>query len=235
MFQAGASPYSEIKEGCKIMVDSKNENQEDFVISKDASDEEIEELDREDYYGNHTGVFRKKSAIPFVIGGIGLIILVILIILIIFKPTDVTGRGELKSLEARIQQLEGKLATIAVIDQVLDRLSKQEQQFKLLSKRIDRSEATFKTQIDQIIKELGILHQKKAQTATPQVQAPQPAAKPKKEINARLHLVRTGETLFSISQRYGITVEQLRSYNNIGPNAAIKPGQKLKLSRNGKP
>ena len=217
------------------MVDSKNDNKEDFVISKDYDDEETEELDREDYYGNHTGVFQKKSAIPFVIGGIGLIVLVILFILIILRPGDVTGRGKLKSLEARIEQLEGKLATIAVIDQVLDRLTKQEQELKLLSKSVERSEATFKTQIDQIIQELGKLHQKKAQTATPKAQAPQPAAKTKKEIKTRFHLVRAGETVFGISQRYGLTVEQLRSYNNIGPNAAIKPGQKLKLSRNGKP
>ena len=217
------------------MVDSKNNNQEDFVISKGNDDEKVEDLDREDYYGNHTGVFRQKSVIPFVIGGIGLIVLVILLVFMIFRPADVTGRGELKSLEARIQQLEGNLATIAVIDQVLDRLTNQEQELKLLSKRAERSKATFKTQIDQIIQELGKLHQKKAQTATPKAQAPQPSAKTKKEIKTRFHLVRAGETLFGISQRYGLTVEQLRSYNKIGPNAAIKPGQKLKLSRNGKP
>jgi LysM repeat protein len=36
--------------------------------------------------------------------------------------------------------------------------------------------------------------------------------------------------MYSISRRYGLTVEQLRTYNNIGKNAAIRPGQKLKLS-----
>jgi len=40
----------------------------------------------------------------------------------------------------------------------------------------------------------------------------------------------TGETLYSISRRYGLTVDQLRTYNNIGKDTAIRPGQKLKLS-----
>jgi LysM repeat protein len=216
------------------MVDSNNDNKKDFVISKEYDEDEPEDLDREEYYGNHTGMLRKRSAIPFIIGGAGLIVLVTLFVFMISKPGDVTGKEQLQSIEARIQQLESKLATIGVIDQALDRLAKQEQEFSGLSKRVDRLEGTVKTQIDQIIKELGTLHQKTAQTPTSKTQAPPPAATLKKEEKPKFHQVRAGETLYGISQLYGLTVEQLRSYNNIGPNAPIQPGQKLYLSRNGK-
>jgi LysM repeat protein len=216
------------------MVDSRNDNGEDFVINKDDNENEAEDLRREDYYGNHTSVFQKKSVIPYVIGGVGLIVLIIFFIFMISAPGDVADNEQLQAIEARIQQLEGKLATVGVIDQALDRLAKQEQELDLLGNRLDRFETTVKTQIDQIIKELGILHQKTAHTPTPKTQTPQPVAESKKETKQNYHQVRPGETLYGISRLYGLTVDQLRSYNNIGPDAAIQPGQKLKLSRGGK-
>ena len=88
--------------------------------------------------------------------------------------------------------------------------------------------------IDQIIKELGILHQKTTRTGMSGAQTQQPAATSEAKDKSKYHQVQAGETLYGISRQYGLTVEQLRSYNNISPNATIKPGQKLKLTRGGK-
>lgn len=41
------------------------------------------------------------------------------------------------------------------------------------------------------------------------------------------HSVAAGETLFAISKKYGITVDQLKSWNNIGSQNIISVGQKL--------
>jgi membrane-bound lytic murein transglycosylase D len=41
--------------------------------------------------------------------------------------------------------------------------------------------------------------------------------------------VRRGDTLYSISQRFGITVEQLRQVNNLGRSSMIKPGDRLRV------
>ena len=215
------------------MADSKSDNQNDFVISKNLDDEETEDYHSEDFYGNHTGIFKKKTLSPIVLGGVGFIVLVILFMLIFFRPGNVVGEERLQTLEARIQQLESKLATIGVIDQALDRLAEQEQKFSLLNKRLDRLEGTTKTQIDQIIKELSILHQKTAGKPLPKVGAPQTTAPAKKEIKTKFHQVRAGETLYRISQRYGLTVDQLRRYNNIDSKATIQPGQKLRLTPTG--
>ncbi len=42
--------------------------------------------------------------------------------------------------------------------------------------------------------------------------------------------VRRGDTLYSIAQRFGMTVDQLRSANNLGRKSVIKPGDRLKVS-----
>ena len=43
----------------------------------------------------------------------------------------------------------------------------------------------------------------------------------------RYHTVRSGETLWGISRRYGLTVEEFRSLNNFSPGGTIYPDQRL--------
>ena len=45
----------------------------------------------------------------------------------------------------------------------------------------------------------------------------------------KIHTVVKGETMFSISQRYGMTVAELRTLNDIGESNVIHIGQKLKV------
>jgi len=207
------------------MIDPKSENHDNFVINDKYDDEEVPELSREDYYDDHTGIFRKKYLTPFTIGGVGLIVIVILLVIFLSGPKDAVDSRQLQSLEAKIQQLEKKLASIGPMEQSSGRLGSLEQKLSLISKRFDRFNSTVTTQIDQIIKELGALHQKSSQ-------APQPVKTDQKETKPKFHQVRPGETLWGISRQYGLTLDQLQSYNNIGPKATLQPGQKLKLTPN---
>ena len=207
------------------MVDTKIENHDNFVINDKYDDEEVRDLNQEDYYDDHSGISLKNYLNPFIIGGAGLVVIVILLVIFFSGSKDTVDSKQLQTLEAKIQQLEKKLASIGVMDQALDRLGKQEQKLNLISKRFDRFNSTVTTQIDQIIKELGVLHQKSPQT-------PQPVKTDQKETKPNFHLVRPEETLWGISRQYGLTLDQLRSYNNIGAKATIQPGQRLKLTPN---
>ena len=221
------------------MVDSTNDNREDFVINEGDAEEEAGNLGREEYYRNSGDVFRKKSALPFIIGGVGLIVLVIIFIIMLSGREDVVDRDYLQSLETRIEQLEKKLETTGAAKHTLEQLERQEQELSAMDKRLKDFESTVTTQIDQIIKELGSLYQKTARAPVsnkqtgPPAEKKAPAVTQKKAAIPEFHQVKAGDTLFRISRRYGLTVEQLRSYNNIAPDGAIYPGQKLKLSPNG--
>lgn len=212
------------------MVDSPKDTREDFVISNGYDEEEEEDLGREDYYSRPTGVLQNKSNLPYIIGGVGLVIVVILFVIILSGSSDGVKLEQLQSLEKRIEQLEKRMTTMGVMDQALERIDKSEKELGLIMERVDRFESTLTTQIDQIIKELGVLHQKTGSSPTPKTQAPKPVAKTGTGKKAKFHEVSVGETLYSISRRYDLTVDQLREYNNIGKDAAIRPGQKLKLS-----
>jgi len=218
------------------MVDPKEANREDFIINEHYAAEEVADLDQEEYYERSSEILRKKSSLPFIIGGLALVVLVAMFVIILSRPKNTVDLEYLQSLETRMQQLEKKLATIGIMDQIIERLGKQEQNLDRLNKKTDRFESTVTTQIDQIIKELGVLHQKTSQisaTAAPQPKTAdkrQPVASKKTETAAKFHQVQPGETLYRISRRYGLSIDQLRTYNDLAANSAIYPGQKLKLS-----
>jgi hypothetical protein len=216
------------------MVNSPKDTREDFVISNGNDEEEEGDLGRQDYYSRPTGVLQNKSNLPYIIGGIGLVIVVILFVIILSGSSDGVKPEQFQALEKRIAQLEKRMATLGGVDQALERIDKSEKELGLIMERIDRFEGTVTTQIDQIIKELGKLHQKTGSAPAPKAKAKakaaQPVAKTGTEKKVKFHEVSAGETLYSISRRYGLTVDQLREYNNIGKDAAIRPGQKLKLS-----
>ena len=222
------------------MVDPKEDTRENFIIDEHYAAEEVADLGQEEYSERSSEILREKSILPYIIGGLGLVVLVVMFVIVLSRPKNTVDLEYLQSLEARMQQLEKKLATIGIMDQTIERLGKQEQKLDRLDKKTDRFESTVTTQIDQIIKELGALHQKISQnsaTAAPQPKTAakkKPAASKKATSTIQFHQVQAGDTLYRISRRYGLSIEQLRTYTGLAVNAAIYPGQKLKLSPNAK-
>lgn len=53
---------------------------------------------------------------------------------------------------------------------------------------------------------------------------------PKKPSNGNTHVVGTGETLFSISRQYGITMDELKQWNNLSDNG-LALGQELVIKK----
>lgn len=55
--------------------------------------------------------------------------------------------------------------------------------------------------------------------------------KKKKAEKEKLHIVKGGETMHSISQKYGIKLKYLYKWNNFEPNREVKAGEKIKLRK----
>jgi LysM repeat protein len=45
----------------------------------------------------------------------------------------------------------------------------------------------------------------------------------------KYHVVRQGDSLWSISQQYGMTMAQLHEINDLGSRSVLRPGQKVKV------
>jgi LysM repeat protein len=221
------------------MADPHNDNHDDFVIRRDDDEGNPDDYSREDNFDSGRDIDPKKPLLPYIIGGVTILILIVVVSVMLITPRNNADADQLQAVEAKIRQLEKRLATIGVIDQALTRLDKQQEKFDTLSRRLDQFETTVNTQLDQVIKELGVLHQKTDHPATLAKPAAKKSGASAKTLSvknpAQYHQVQTGETLYRIARRYGLTVKQLQRYNNIGPGASIYPGQKLRLAAPAKP
>ena len=110
-------------------------------------------------------------------------------------------------------------------------------QVLIIEKRLDRLEAEFTSlktyiasKLDQAIKEM----ERDRNTTTTQnssaADTPAPEEAEIEDIKPKVHKVLPGESLSRISRYHGLTVQQLRAYNNLGPDSIIHPGEELKLT-----
>lgn len=124
-------------------------------------------------------------------------------------------RGRLTDLEQRIDALEGENGRLAA-------LNEQNQRVELYMRRFEKLEISVARRMDHMSDRIDSL--KKA--------PPPPAPSSKAAVSptgATIHIVAKGETLYSISRQYDMSVGQLLTLNQLPENAVIQPGQQLKV------
>jgi LysM repeat protein len=108
-------------------------------------------------------------------------------------------------------------------------LENQEAELQQLILDLDKSGRSLTEQVDKISKRLGGTEKGKP-SAPVRVKTTAPGTPAEKPVSAekeRYHKVSSGENLYRIAMQYGISVRELCRLNNISPNQAIYPGQKL--------
>ncbi len=65
----------------------------------------------------------------------------------------------------------------------------------------------------------------------PKTTRPSPDPEPSAPASLVVHLVQPGDTLYAISRKYGVTVADLKSWNQIGSDNILSVGQKLEIRK----
>ena len=171
--------------------------------------------------------FKMPEDIPYSWLAVGCLVLIILFILIFPKNQGEVDEKQFLAMEARLKRLEDRIAKIEDVDEKITRIWEQAKDFEQFKMRFDRQEASLSLRLDDLTKDVNRLQQRKSE-AKP---APAETGKPKPAADAtskqKFHTVRSGETLYSISRQYGLTVAKLRQLNQLAEGAAIHPDQKL--------
>jgi LysM repeat protein len=159
-------------------------------------------------------------------------VLLLAIFLFAIRPGG-SDKAQLTAMDHRLQQIEIRMAALEGVSELVADLDNNRQATKPLKGRLDRLESSFVKKIGEIDQRLKDLQIKLANTKTKQAQ--KPAVKsptPKKAVKqtAKTHIVKKGETLYSISRQYGLSLNQLISYNKLSKKTIINPGQSLKLT-----
>ncbi len=181
------------------------------------------------------GFARQLMERPLVL--VALFVLLVLALFGIFRlvgGSDKPGAPDLARIESELAAIQQRLAALEKRPETAMDIEALQVKVDRLLQRLDRSEATFSERIG--LMERQIKERPAASAAAPPAPKPKPAvsttpAKPQPEKSpARLHTVKAGDTLYSISRGAGITVEALLKINNLKPGATIHPGDRLKLA-----
>ncbi len=217
------------------MTPSENDRDKDFVLSSSYRGSEASEPREDVYYGSSSSTSGGPAFKHIYIAIAGFLILIVLTVMVIARTYSLAEKSQLLALQSRIEQLESRLGSTEG-EGGLSQTAGAGNQLILLTERLDQLEANMTSRINNMANQLSAAAPKPAPEAAATAEAAAKAedakAAPvaKKESPAKIYTVKRGDTLYRISRRYSLSIEQLRQYNNLEQNAAIYPGQKLKVS-----
>ncbi len=207
-------------------------------------DMEMEDMMEEipEYLGHN----RKKGNVPhrktspgfkpqgssMVFWGIGLLVL-IAVFAMFFIVGDKDSAEDLKSIRAKLAQLNKR---VILLEGTGQKVAGFEDRIKGLQKSVEKLDVSGKPvgeRLDRLAKKIDGLQKRMAsvpaERETGQAIQKRPISKSKKPY----HEVSRGETLYRISKKYGISIDELRRLNNLNQNQTIYPGQKLLVTADG--
>jgi anti-anti-sigma factor len=161
------------------------------------------------------------SKMPLLVIAGGIFVFFILIIIYMTRDSS-SGIEELQKrvalLEERMTQAGGQSKNVSVMPEKIEGLRKE---FAEKTKQLESDLARLRQDTESA--------SAKAVSTVKAVPAPRPSvAQPPRVL--KYHTVMQGETLFSISKKYGITIDEMRRLNNLKSNQTIGVGQKLIVS-----
>ncbi|MBW1799797.1 MAG: LysM peptidoglycan-binding domain-containing protein [Deltaproteobacteria bacterium] len=156
---------------------------------------------------------------------VGILVLAGLLIILIPRLLK-NQKGTPASFEDRVTRLEKKFGRIEAIEKRIAKIEARNTKMALsIMDRVDRMEKSIMFKMDQMGEKKGSVTIEPSTVVVPQ-EKPIDKPSPKKK-QKRLHKVKAGETLYRISRTYGLSLNELRRLNKLGPNAVIYVGQEL--------
>ncbi len=202
---------------------------ERYYEGSSAEDEE-EDYPEQDYKVWEKSRPLANRVLMFAALGVSLLALVIFVIWFTFPVEKSSDSKQLKMLETRVRTLENKLLRFDQVNEQLIRLENQTKKFAHAVDRFDQFETNTTLRMDVLAKALDTLQNEPVEIK-PVASDVAKIESPKKEtLTERYHIVRSGETLYSISRHYSLTVDKLREFNKLKIDTTIYPGQKLIIS-----
>lgn len=176
---------------------------------------------------------------PFVWGAAGVLVLICLVV-VVFPKKNSKAENRLEKLESRLSDVEEiRLKTGRIdeqhtnIEELKSRLAQVETDIKMLIERLEKR-SEIKPAKPSPAKPAEASHRKpepvkqtpkKVETAKP-VKAQSDKA-PRRTGTPRYHKVKSGETMYQIASRYGLSVKALQELNHLGANPKLSTNQQL--------
>jgi len=150
-------------------------------------------------------------------------ILLVTVCCLFFGCSQKDFTDDMKSIKNRLEQLEKRLAEY-----------EQQKEVKELRAKLDEGKAALEEQFKIIEEKYGKKPEKIETDKTPPQVKPASQKKPNAVAKQQYHTVSRGETLYSISRKYKVSVTELCRLNNLKQTQNLQAGQKLLISNGSK-
>ncbi len=205
-------------------------------------------------WGINTSLFKKNDTTLIIAGA--LVVTLIVFFVFFLSPGSRTDQApsslentRFQDIETRLTDLEQSFAALTSkldtqLASMADSTTRPDVDMDTALAPVRRQMATLESgvqvKMDALTRQIARLEEKNIQEKTPIVtvnsdiqekKAPEKPAAPadSAETTALFHTVQKGETLWRISRKYDITVDQLRQLNGLAPDADIYSGTKLRV------
>ena len=204
------------------------------MVDKEEKTEE-DQFDEEQYSPWAEGKETKKGiklggfrVPPLLLVSAVAVLVAVLLVVLLRSGGDTASLQRIAALEQRLSQLEDRLDKYEGIDEKVTAIWEQAKSFEKFKDRFDRSEASISLRMDHLTMSLEALQKQLNEDRTTQSRA---AAKEpdsdKSSSKVKYHQVEPGDTFYSISKKYNLTVQELIRLNKLKPDSVLMPGQKL--------
>jgi LysM repeat protein len=152
--------------------------------------------------------------------GAGILIISIFITIFFGNRSEVT-KEDLTALSARFEEIEVKLSDLEKNGNRLDNLNARSESLKQTIASMERSLESVKKQVAGLSAKATV-RQSKSKAKEKTLKTPST-----KKGRGLYHTVKKGETLFSIADKYDLTLAELLKINKLKKGDVLKIGQKL--------
>ena len=146
-------------------------------------------------------------------------ILLITVCCLFFGCSQKDFSDDMKSIKDRLAQLEKRLAEY-----------EQQKEVKELRAKLDEGKAELEEELKKIAEKYETKPGKTEKTKASSLEIPASQKKPNTVAKQQYHTVSRGETLYSISRKYKVSVTELCRLNNLKQTQNLQAGQKLLIS-----
>ena len=171
-----------------------------------------------------------SEKIPLSKLGVGFLILLILLLLLFARNKMARFENRLNVLEDRVKIVEEKGQKLDAMRYGMAQIGEQSQSVEQLKARLDRSEKTLTSRMDQISNDFGKLKQQMLEAGIQKTKSSNAAKISRGTAKNRYHIVKPGDTLYTIGRRYGVAVKELKKINKLSDGSVLHPGQKLLIN-----
>ena len=159
--------------------------------------------------------------------GVSFSILLILLLLLFARNKIAKFENRINALENRVKAVEEKGQKLDAMSYAMAKIGEQAQSVTQLKTRLDRVDKGLTSRMDLISKDVEKLKQ---QIRDAGIRKAKSSIVPESMAKNRYHIVKSGETLYTIGRRYGVTVKELKKINKMSDKGVIRPGQKLLIN-----